>query len=198
MTKYEIIKGLCKRKGYTIARLERDLGFARGSIAKIDAHKPSADRITKICEYLEVDPSIFLKEFNVVDEYEHFLRKPKEKEVFECAAGQGRINSGYEETGVDQDDFSYVRIVGDSMYPSLHDGDVVKVVPATETVPSDFTIVKINGDEATCKHVQIMDNGIWLRGENKDVYKDVFYTVQQCLTLPVQIIGRAISVERKL
>ena len=97
------------------------------------------------------------------------------------------------------DDSLIVRICGESMYPTLHDGDMVRVIPSKKTVESELTIVKINGDEATCKHVEITDTGIWLRGENADAYTDRFYTVQEVLTLPVQVVGKAVEiVSRKL
>ena len=86
------------------------------------------------------------------------------------------------------------------MFPSLHDGDIVKVHHVTDDIsPSDFAIVKINGDEVTCKHIEIAVSGIWLRAENKDVYEDKFYTVQEVMTIPVTIIGVATEItSRKL
>ena len=86
------------------------------------------------------------------------------------------------------------------MFPSLHDGDLVKVHHITGNIsPRDFAIVKINGDESTCKHIEITNDGIWLRAENKEVYEDRFFSVQEVLTLPVTIIGVATEiVQRKL
>ena len=80
------------------------------------------------------------------------------------------------------------------MLPTLHDGDLVRVIPATETTKEEYTIVKINGDEATCKHVEITDTGVWLRGENEEAYTDTFYSFQQVMTLPVQVIGKAVEI----
>ena len=48
---YDKIKDLCKEKGITITGLEKELGFARGSLSKIDKNKPSIDRIRKLADY---------------------------------------------------------------------------------------------------------------------------------------------------
>lgn len=49
---YERIKTLCKERGITISGLERELGFAKGSISKIDRHKPSMEKMQKIADLL--------------------------------------------------------------------------------------------------------------------------------------------------
>ena len=56
---YEKIKDLCVRKGITITALERELNFAKGSLSKIDRHKPSADRLQKIADYFGVSVDFF-------------------------------------------------------------------------------------------------------------------------------------------
>ena len=56
---YEKIKDLCVRKGITITALEMELNFAKGSLSKIDRHKPSADRLQKIADYFGVSVDFF-------------------------------------------------------------------------------------------------------------------------------------------
>lgn len=192
MRKYDRIKQLCKEQGKFITQMEKDLGFSKGSISKIDIHNPSMVRIAKIAAYLDTTPDyIMTGEF------------PKDKDViYDVAAGNGRINDGYgnEERASDTNpEYSKIRIYGDSMLPVLHDGDIVRVHHVTENIsPSDFAIVKINGEESTCKHIEITDDGIWLKAENKDVFKDRFYSVQDVLMLPVTIIGVATEIISRL
>ena len=146
-------------------------------------YTPKPDKIQKIADYFNVPISYFYGE-----------------QTYEVAAGQGRLNDDYVEvTKVTSDnETARVRIVGDSMYPSLHDGDLVRVKYATKDIsPKDFAIVKINGDESTCKHVEITSEGIWLRAENKEVFEDKFYTVQDVMTLPVTLIGVATEIIRR-
>ena len=54
MSIYEKIKGLCSENNVTITGLERELGFSRGSLCKIDTHKPSAEKIRKIEDYFKL------------------------------------------------------------------------------------------------------------------------------------------------
>lgn len=51
---YERIKELCRQKGVSIAQMEREIGFPRSSISKIDKHTPSMDKIQKIADYFDV------------------------------------------------------------------------------------------------------------------------------------------------
>ncbi len=82
---YERIKELCKEKGTTVSQLERDLEFAKGSISKIDRHKPSMERIQKIAEYFgttynELINSEYYDE-EMVKEYTIFLKDHPEYRV---------------------------------------------------------------------------------------------------------------------
>lgn len=201
MRKYDTIRRLCKERGVTVSQMERELGFSKGSISKIDAHKPSIDKVAKICDYLNVSPMYLLMgdeadtdDFDDAKRYTEAINAMPPTEIA-VAAGNGRINEEYENTS----EYSTVRICGDSMYPSLHDGDLVRVHHVTDDIaPHDFAIVKINGNESTCKHIEITNDGIWLRAENKDVFEDKFYSVQEVLTVPVTIIGKAISIVERM
>ena len=63
----DTIKKLCKKKGVTMAEAERDLGFAKGYLSKLDKSSPTSGRIRVIAEYFGVSPSILLLR-NYVDE----------------------------------------------------------------------------------------------------------------------------------
>lgn len=51
---YEKIRKLCKEKGVTVTEVERELGFGRGSLSKIDKHKPSNEKIKTIADYFGI------------------------------------------------------------------------------------------------------------------------------------------------
>ena len=51
---YERIKELASAKGYSINKLEKELGFARSSISKFNKNKPSMDKIKQIADFLEI------------------------------------------------------------------------------------------------------------------------------------------------
>ena len=56
---YEKIKDMCSKKGITITALERELGFAKGSLSKIDRHKPSAERLQRIADFFGISVDYF-------------------------------------------------------------------------------------------------------------------------------------------
>ena len=51
---YERIKMLCKQNGTNITALEKELGFAKGSICKWENHDPSYERVKMIADRFHV------------------------------------------------------------------------------------------------------------------------------------------------
>lgn len=51
---YEQIRDTAKKQGYSINRLEQELGFARSSINKFNKNKPSIDKLQQIADFLGV------------------------------------------------------------------------------------------------------------------------------------------------
>lgn len=60
----ENIQRLCEQRNVTIAQLERDLGFGRGSVYKWDKNSPSIDKVQKVAEYFGVSTDYLLYGFN--------------------------------------------------------------------------------------------------------------------------------------
>lgn len=57
---YDRIRILCKSKGVTVTGTEKDLGFARGSLCKIDRNKPSAEKLQRLADYLGVSTNYLM------------------------------------------------------------------------------------------------------------------------------------------
>lgn len=51
---YERIKEVAKSKGYSINKLEKELGFARSSISKFNKNVPSMEKVKQIADFLDV------------------------------------------------------------------------------------------------------------------------------------------------
>lgn len=51
---YEQIRDVAKSKGYSINRLEQELGFARSSINKFNKNKPGIAKLQQIADFLGV------------------------------------------------------------------------------------------------------------------------------------------------
>lgn len=57
---YENVKEAANSKGYSINKLEKELGFARSYISKFRKITPSADKIQKIADFLGVTSEFLL------------------------------------------------------------------------------------------------------------------------------------------
>lgn len=57
---YENVRKAAKAKGYSINKLEQELGFARSYISKFKTITPSADKIQKIADFLGVTSEYIL------------------------------------------------------------------------------------------------------------------------------------------
>lgn len=196
MDMHDKFEQLLKEKGETASDVAKETGIAKSTFSgwKHGRFVPKKEKMELIAKHFDVPVEYFYYD-SVSDEYKERINNYIDMiRTYEVSAGSGRMNEGYETSSAPPKDSEIVRICGDSMLPTLRDGDLVRVIPATETTKEEYTIVKINGDEATCKHVEITDTGIWLRGENKEAYTDTFYSIQQVLTLPVQVIGKAVEI----
>ena len=196
---YEKFRHLMEEKGVSAYRVSKESGVKTQTLSawKNGNYTPKPSTIQKLADYFQVPLSYFyesdLSDRVLVDYPEEYFEQ--KEPVHDVAAGQGRIASqpeSYSEEG------QLARVIGDSMYPSLHDGDVVRFVEAVDVEPSDFALVRINGDELTVKHVRWTMDGLWVMAENKDVFPDRFYSVKEISTIPIQVVGKAVEVRRKL
>lgn len=95
-----------------------------------------------------------------------------------------------------QGEFFGLKIKGDSMYPTLENGDVVIVKKQSTADNGDTVIVMVNGDDATCKRYERSDTGIMLI-PNNNAYAPIFYTNEEIEALPLTIIGKVVELRRK-
>lgn len=186
-------------KGLTDYRVSKLTGVAQQTLSSWQKQDyfPKRDKIGKIANFFEVPIEVFYRHDDV-EEITQQVMNEVETQMFEVAAGQGRINDGYGEP-MKAFDGQTAKVVGDSMYPVLLDGDIVRFIESTDVTPSDLALVRIDGEAVTVKHVEWTDDGMWVRAENKDVFEDKFFTVKEIATIPVQIVGKAVEiVSRKL
>ena len=94
--------------------------------------------------------------------------------------------------------FFALRVTGDSMEPTIHDGDIVIVRQQPRVENGEIGIVTLNGETATVKEVKESSKGITLIGHNAAVYTPHFYDREEVEALPLRIIGKAVELRRKL
>lgn len=90
-----------------------------------------------------------------------------------------------------------LRANGDSMFPKIEQGDVMIVHVQSDIESGQVAIVKINGEEATCKRVKKIETGLMLISINPN-YEPMFFDWQEVHDKPVEIVGRVIEVRSKL
>lgn len=186
------------------------VGVSEGTVSKWESGNISSMRIDKaaaLAKILSIDPRLLLGQSE--DEYNSEIEKNERPEfqsvplIGNVAAGNPRLM--YEDVlGWEQVDYSLaesgrlfaLRIGGDSMEPDIKKGSVA-IVRMQETVDNgDVAIVKINGDEATCKRVQKTDGGIMLVSNNS-AYLPMYFNAKEMNSKPVSIIGRVMEIRTK-
>lgn len=101
------------------------------------------------------------------------------------------INEKIAKTGT----FFGLKAQGDSMYPQIIDGDTLIIKQTTTVNSGDIAIVKVNGDEATCKKVSFNDYGITLISFNS-AYEPMIYSKDDIEKLPITICGKVVESKR--
>lgn len=61
MSLYDNIKKIAKSKGYSINKLEQELGFARSYISKFKTITPGADKLQQIAEFLDISVDYLMR-----------------------------------------------------------------------------------------------------------------------------------------
>lgn len=202
---YEIFEMLLKEHKIRMTDVARATGINPTTFSewKKGKYKPKDDKRQKIADYFGVSLAYLDGKTTKSEEaIQNHLEDKNGFPVFNIAAGQGRINDAYATEYTTEptlgEDYSWCKVVGDSMLPELRNGDDILVHHQTETTPHDMTVIKVDGESSTVKFVEITDKGVWLRALNKDVFEDKFFSVQDVITLPVTIIGKVVEVRRKI
>ena len=68
MLTYDTIKKLCKKQGVTVTGAEKDLGFARGSLCKVNTNKPSIQKVQKLADYFGVSVDYLMNQNETASE----------------------------------------------------------------------------------------------------------------------------------
>lgn len=93
--------------------------------------------------------------------------------------------------------FFGLKAKGDSMLPKIENGDTL-IIRQQELVDNgSIAIVKVNGDEATCKKIIFENDGITLIPLN-NLFNVLHYNFDQISLLPVTIIGKVVEIRRTL
>ena len=201
---YEKVEKLMEEKGVKVADVAKATGISSSVFTdwKKGRYTPKADKLYALAQYFDVPMEYFFDDSDQLNYYYEKIQeristylKGIEKPVYRASAGQGAYNDIYTSDSISmgEEGYEYAEVVGDSMLPELRDGDVIKIEPTSQTSPKDYTLIKIDGEDCTVKFVEVVENGIWVRALNKEVFEDRFYSIQDVLTLPITIIGKVVA-----
>lgn len=206
----ERIQNLAKSKNIKIAQMLKDLNMGQGTFStwKKRGTVPNGETLQKIADYFGVTVDYLLGKTD--NKESKSTRRPGVRiPVYGNVAAGVPILAIENYDSDDPDDWEEItekmastgeyfalRIHGDSMEPKISNGDIV-IVRVQQTIESGETaIVRINGDEATCKKVKRTPEGMMLISTNP-VYEPMFFTPKQVQELPVEIIGKVVELRAK-
>lgn len=81
MLTYETIKKICKNKGVTVTGVEKELGFARGSLCKVNTNKPSMEKVQKLANYFGVSVEYLMTGVEESQQKEIVLTPKDERDI---------------------------------------------------------------------------------------------------------------------
>ncbi len=91
-----------------------------------------------------------------------------------------------------------LEVKGDSMLPTIKDGDYVIIKKQFDLESGEIGAIAINGNDVTLKKLIKQENGILIVANNPSVFESKFYTNKEVEKLPITILGKAIEVRSKL
>ncbi|MGX2951272.1 helix-turn-helix domain-containing protein [Ursidibacter sp. B-7004-1] len=99
-----------------------------------------------------------------------------------------------ESRGLYRDSLAFIMAVGDSMYPTINDGDMLLINRNAKT-PRDGKIYVIrSGDQLWVKRVQGIINGIRLISDNKAIYDPVDVHFDE--SVDFEVLGQVVFIGR--
>ncbi|NLT98929.1 MAG: helix-turn-helix domain-containing protein [Christensenellaceae bacterium] len=195
-----VLKTLREARGLSQEDLAKAIGVRQSTVGMWEngKNKPKYNTLLKLAAFFDVDVNYLVGEEQ--KDRADVLRVP----VLGHVAAGIPIEAiediiGYEElpaASFQDGEYFGLRIKGDSMEPRIKEGDVVIVRRQPDVGSGEVAVVIVNGHEATVKRVVKHDNGITLISFNS-AYPPKFFTCNEVLNLPVEIIGKVVELRGK-
>ena len=212
----ENIKKYKLKKGLTSKALAEKLNVAQSSVTMWEKgiNQPNATTITKLCNILDITPEMIYDTsfyssndnhlFEMADMAEKKLKGTRIPVLGTIPAGipieaiQDIVD--YEEIPYDMarlGEYFALKIKGDSMSPSILEGDVVIFKKTENEENGSVCAIMVNGNDATIKKIKKTEDGIFLIPNNPS-YEPMFFSNKEIIEKPVRIIGKAVEIRRSL
>ena len=206
----EKIKFLRLDRNMTLEELGNKVGVGKSTVRKWETGmiaNMKRDKILKVAEALDTSPAYLMGWDNNVRPIENGTKEKKRGVTINVL---GRVAAGIPieaiEDIIDTEEISEemastgeyfgLKIHGNSMEPRIMDSDVVIVKRQDDAESGDIIIATINGDEATCKRLRKLRDGIELISNNPS-YNPIFFDNREIIEKPVRILGKVVELREK-
>lgn len=200
------IAELRKTANISQAKLGKIIGVAQNTVCNWENGNREPDQVSlnKIADYFNVSVDYLLGRQATMDSPTPSVPGSKWIPVLRAVAAGVPIEAiedieDYEEISPEMaasGDYFALRVEGDSMEPKISNGDVVIVRRQCDCETGDMAVVLVNGDEATVKRIKKRPEGLMLI-PNNPAYEPMFYSAEEVIKLPVQILGKVVELRAK-
>jgi repressor LexA len=201
----DIIKSRREELNLTMKDIAKRVGVSEGTVSRWesgDIQNMRRDKIVALANALQISPSVIMGWDENIASPPIKLGNYRIPVVAVVAAGVPIYSEDNITGWIDYDkdphgDVFALQIKGDSMSPKISNGDIVIVDKSQEWEDNDIVIVRVNGQEGTCKRLKMYDDGISLISINPS-YEPMYYTKEEVQSLPVEVVGRVMESRSKL
>lgn len=209
------IKGFREKKNLTQEDLAEFLETTSQTISRYEKgdRKTNHDVLFKLAEYFKISindffPEIHFDNAKLIELDTDTIKIPVLGRIpagipFEAIEDTYTID--YEEIPKDWikggKEYFALKLDGDSMEPEYHDKDIVIFLKANDCESGQDCCIKINGFDATFKRVKKQENGIMiipLNENNSTGFSTTFYTNEDIINMPIEIIGVVKQIRRNM
>lgn len=204
----ERIAALVRQSGLSMRELSRRMGVSNVSLSQWASGKnrPSEEGLQALCEYFEVTPSFILYGDGNAPQGQSIALDDDTYSIpllrVDASCGSGRVVDGSASALVrfvrvsgaflrqfcptaNKGSLQIITVIGDSMEPTLHDGDAVIVDRSDTSLLREGLYCVRLGEGLFVKRVQMMPAGIVLLSDNT-LYKPIPVESPESLT----VVGR--------
>lgn len=95
MTFLERVKLLCKEKGVTVSRMEKEIGLSKGAVYKWNTSAPSQQVLKKLSEYFAISVDMLINGEDTKKEWQPAITEKDEKDIKKAIdAIKNQLSSG--------------------------------------------------------------------------------------------------------
>ena len=201
------LKNARKKEGLSLTDLSELTGISKSTLSdwELGKSQPGANALTKLCKALNVSIMrlIYGHEELPNEYFENLIKIPilgsipagTAIEAVEDILGSVSIQKDKAING----QYFALKVKGDSMSPTIKNGDIVIIKQADNCESGNICVVMINGYDATLKEIKKEEQGVWILPHNPNSdFKPTFYSNKEIESIPIRIIGIAVEIRRGL